>query len=708
MKSHERPRLRSTSQVHAIREPKRPIPLDWFGRRLKRASLWASRLSAEAEAGHQQKLMADWDKALAESRLAVTSVLPLFKCMFTDLGVDRRDYAYLERRSQEEGWHFLANRLPALDKALLQGLSSGVFIPPDDFRCLNGERVPRFLRELWIQIFTPTGELLEIGIASPIAVQMLRQVFGFVYKADVPCDPDKNAFAVQQFVATENELVRSLSELKDPIDGTHVWDHDRTLQLASLLIGRLFCDYSRDKLVFRHGPGVTSNCPIEDKFETRLSQFPSVWEFGNSFFFNERDINERSSRFEIMTHKNLFEVPTASLKLVPKDARGPRIISAEPVENQWAQQGIRGYMYERVHANPLTSGHVNFTDQSVNRTMAYAASVTRNWATLDLKEASDRVTCDLVERVFSKVPTLLRDFVATRSEVTQLPSGRVLRLAKFAPMGSALCFPVLATVIWSIIVASFVELGWTLDQAIQLVYIYGDDVIVPSSVAEYATAALERYLLLVNRDKSFVFSRFAESCGGDYFDGNDVTPLRLRRCPTNPSDPEVAASLVPLANELTSLGYVELAERLYEIVEGEYGKLPYGYSCSPFLNRTLLSFMGECAFARTQERIKVRVGFVPLVQRSARWFNAPVVVSREKVKSESVSFGGHALRIWPSLGGTSLPLPGEFDKRSSIVVETMRIPEDWFSKYPINRWVPSDFSNTHIVESYDSRGNLKA
>lgn len=667
----------------------------WRDRCLKRASSWHAAVRQRSERLQERNLLRSWDKAIAESWDAVDFVLPVYKGLFTDAGLDRRCFAYLERRSLSEGWPFLAARLPALDKSLLKGLSTGQLDPPHDFKCLPGERVPRFLRELWTQIFTPTGELLPVGISSPIACQTLRQILGFVYKADVPCTPDLERNAVEQFIATESELSLDLQNLKDGFNDLHLWDHDPLLFSAASLITEVFGNYSRDQLEFRHGPGVTANCPIADKFEAPLSQIRSVSEFGSSFFFNEEDEFERSSRYELMTHDSLFNKRNvASLKLVPKDARGPRIISAEPMENQWVQQGIRSYMYAVIEKSPLTAGLVNFTDQTVNQRMAYAASVTRNWATLDLKEASDRVTCDLVERLFRGVPALLRDFAISRSEATRLPDGQVLPLVKFAPMGSALCFPVLAMTIWSLLVARFIELGWSKDQASRLVFVYGDDVIVPSIVASEAIEVLERYLLLVNRDKSFIDSRFAESCGGDYFDGNDVSPKRLRSCPKNKVlGPEAQASLVEVGNELHQLGYDLAAEELYRVVEEECGRLPYGYPCSPFLNRRFSSFMGESAFEATaRKRIRLKFGYVPSVGRSTWWFSAPRVVSLEKVRSSVVTFGGHALRIWNSLGGTSLPVPGEFDKRGSLCIRHERIPEDWFSEYPANRWVPEPTS----------------
>jgi hypothetical protein len=65
------------------------------------------------------------------------------------------------------------------------------------------------------------------------------------------------------------------------------------------------------------------------------------------------------------------------------------------------------------------------------------------------------------------------------------------------------------------------------------VYVYGDDIIVRSDFADTAIQVLESVGLRVNTNKSFVHSLFRESCGGEYYNGWDVTPVRLRTLPDN-------------------------------------------------------------------------------------------------------------------------------------------------------------------------------
>jgi hypothetical protein len=158
----------------------------------------------------------------------------------------------------------------------------------------------------------------------------------------------------------------------------------------------------------------------------------------------------------VQWYRGLERLPagTAKVVLVPKDSRGPRLISAEPLEYQWIQQGVGRSIVAHLEAHHLTKGRVNFTHQEVNRRLAQESSATLELATLDLKDASDRVSLELVRRVFKNTPELVRALEAIRTDATLLPDGRVQSLKKFAPMGSAVCFPVEAFVFWAILTAS--------------------------------------------------------------------------------------------------------------------------------------------------------------------------------------------------------------------------------------------------------------
>jgi hypothetical protein len=132
---------------------------------------------------------------------------------------------------------------------------------------------------------------------------------------------------------------------------------------------------------------------------------------------------------------------------------------------------------------------------------------------------------ELVRRVFPD--NWFRCLEACRSEETELPNGKVIKLNKFAPMGSSCCFPVEALVFWACAVATL-RIGRGLKKY-PLVYVYGDDIITDIDTVELVMSGLEKVGLKVNRDKSYFKGPFRESCGGDYHNGVDVTPVRVRK-----------------------------------------------------------------------------------------------------------------------------------------------------------------------------------
>jgi len=220
-----------------------------------------------------------------------------------------------------------------------------------------------------------------------------------------------------------------------------------------------------------------------------------------------------------------------------------------------------------VERHPLTRDNVRFTDQTPNRNAALLASRDGKYATLDLKEASDRVGSDLVRLLFPG--NLCRYLFACRSLSTVLPTGELLKLKKFAPMGSCLCFPVMALTIWAILTA-----GAPNADARERIYVYGDDVIVPTATAENAIEQLESFGLKVNRDKSCTSGLFRESCGTDAFQGVDVTPVRFRTVWSSLQGPEVYPSWIAYANSLWDRQYYRTYDLIVGWLRSVYGPLP--------------------------------------------------------------------------------------------------------------------------------------
>jgi hypothetical protein len=225
---------------------------------------------------------------------------------------------------------------------------------------------------------------------------------------------------------------------------------------------------------------------------------------------------------------------------------------------------------------------VFFTDQGPNQKGALLGSLDGSYATLDLNEASDRVNLELVRLLFPE--PLLRHLEACRSLSTQLPNGQVLMLQKYAPMGSALCFPVMALCIWSILTAAAVgavaspsQSGYCNDNdhgVKDRILVYGDDVIVPTAFADRAIELLESFGLKINRDKSCTKGLFRESCGMDAFKGANVTPIRIRTVWSSEPRPSVYASWIKYANSFYKHHYFNCYDYIVENLHHIYGEIP--------------------------------------------------------------------------------------------------------------------------------------
>lgn len=558
-----------------------------------------------------------------------------------DLGLPERDFQTLRQRSYSEGWSFLTKTLPLLAKALERGLADKTFKLPSNFKKITrSSELPAFCGSFFRRIFHPDGGLRDNY--CPYSVYVLRQFLYAVNKVNLPYTESQEKSVIDNFVETEKIVQRINESGFDPrLDGLFA--------VANECVQEVFSDFDSNKIKPRNGPGVVSNSDYFQKFEKRLDPgLPAYNKYSNTYWFNAEDSLTRLGRYPIYGTMDYFRSKTfARVILVPKDSRGPRLISCEPMENQWVQQGIMDYMVTKLESHPLTRGQINFTDQSVNQRMAYSASKTMEWSTLDLKDASDRVSLSLVTRVFGR-SAIFSSLLETRTPKTMLPDGRMIQLGKFAPMGSALCFPVMASCIYMVLYAGFILSGEAPDEARSQIFVYGDDIIVPTRLANLSVKLLELVGLLVNKQKSFINSSFAESCGRDYVNGNDVTPIRLRQC-LNVEEAKTLLSLQATAHQLSLAGLSETAEYLYTLLESHLGPLPWGSHRSPYICRLLTTNQGNIPEANAyRKRLKWVKSPAHLQEPLGIRLKAWTWDSEEIQKPESE--WAHLMRTWNLLG----------------------------------------------------------
>lgn len=507
------------------------------------------------------------ERELSEFCLGLS--LNLLKDVSTHNGVDSsRDLETLYIRVMSEGLPFLTKTLPRFQKAIISALETGQLLVPDGFSRQKGTQLPKFLGGLMRLVFSDDGKLLTDYSVS--ALTDLCQFCSTWYKLELPFEDITEV--IDSFVHTDNVLPESFDHLGDP----DVRLESQVLTVAQELLYKLLKKLDLRTIKPRHGPGAVATGEKSHekmRFKRVYSSVDRLYHSSHYYFLSDSMLFDTFDNYALLEE---LDHGTSKVILVPKDSRGPRIISAEPLELQFFQQGISSKLVELIESHELTAGHVNFTDQGVNRRLALEGSSTGAWGTIDLSAASDRVSVALFKALFHGTP-LYEPALATRSKYAQLPDrDGLLELKKFAPMGSALCFPVEALVFWSLSVALMhVHHDLAINKAISVVYVYGDDIIIDHKYFDTIVDNLRFYGLKVNADKSFNKGEFRESCGVDAVRG---VAMMLTKIKTSPpckfTDADKLVSYIDTSNRLFARCYYRSARYLQLRVEAILGKLP--------------------------------------------------------------------------------------------------------------------------------------
>lgn len=208
---------------------------------------------------------------------------------------------------------------------------------------------------------------------------------------------------------------------------------------------------------------------------------------------------------------------------VPKSATSRRSCGKEPSLNVFYQLGLGRQLRQRLKRNgfDLDNG------QDVHRLVACRSSKDGESCTIDLSSASDTVCEALVRLAMPRAwYHALSDL---RSSFTRV-GDRWVRLEKFSSMGNGYTFE-LETALFGAICMTV--MGDDAFPGVNL-YVYGDDIIVPTKYARGVLAALRFFGFTPNGKKTFTEGSFRESCGGDFYDGEPVRAYYLKEFPSEP------------------------------------------------------------------------------------------------------------------------------------------------------------------------------
>lgn len=267
------------------------------------------------------------------------------------------------------------------------------------------------------------------------------------------------------------------------------------------------------------------------------------------------------------------------VELVPKNWKTDRTIACEPMGNLPLQLAFDTYAKRK-----LRRFGIDLRDQSANKKKARHASVYDDYVTVDFKSASDTVSYNTVALLF---PGDWFNYLAdVRSPFYRGAFGEGV-YSKFSSMGNGSTFCI-ETLLFAAVCSAVGSSGFL---------VYGDDVIIERKYYEDFVALAKFLGFTVNEAKSFSSGPFRESCGGDYFNGVDVTPVYIRGLSKR------KASWCHLINALGRLTFPgsELLDLLAKIVEEE--KLP----AVPYVESTLAGIWIDPAEARRRGILKRKI-----------------------------------------------------------------------------------------------------
>jgi len=506
------------------------------------------------------------------------SLLILWQQMAADAAIQCRtsashDIKRVMRRAEHEGQELFTLAFPEIGKAFERALDQGQVT--DDLLSLCGQKAgfPVFLRNFLQLVFCRDGGLL-LDDPLPEAIQAIRQLTLSFSKILLPCSKAREEAAFESYIQCERELRDSIFNLTSD----DLRDFER---IGSMLFGKLFQHLDRKvlmgEIIPKHGPGATA-----DRLRGNAKFMQSTWTERLESVFPAMENLIPSFRYHASLAELQFLDPGSEIPVrvisVPKTAKTPRIIAIEPTCMQYMQQGLLEEFVSFAEGDSkwnYLQHFMGFTDQTPNQRMACDGSSFGELATLDLSEASDRVSVRLVQSLLMNYGNLSEAVLATRSTRADVPGHGVIPLAKFASMGSALTFPIeecvfLCAIFWS--VEKELSRRLTMDDIksfIGRVRVYGDDIIIPVDLVQPVVRSLELLGFKVNRDKSFWTGKFRESCGKEYYDGHDVSIFRVRQLlPRHRADVPSVLSTISLRNQAYKAGYWGVARWLDSVIEG--------------------------------------------------------------------------------------------------------------------------------------------
>jgi hypothetical protein len=252
--------------------------------------------------------------------------------------------------------------------------------------------------------------------------------------------------------------------------------------------------------------------------DVKLTQDPLTGSIGHIRWFKSYLRTDRvllSVLAERSKTRRAFTVCTElSQSFAPKSHKKVRGIVPNTLLGTFYTYGLGVVLVQRLRDAGLDITRL----QDIHKRIAQSGSLRRHIVTADLKAASDSITGVLVQKLFprewwnvlrcGRIPYIRFNKVSYRTDT-------------FAGMGNGFTFPMQTLIFYSILKA----IG-NLTSIKGKYSVYGDDLIYPSPLHKYVVPVLEELGFRLNPEKTYCKLFFRESCGGDFYHGVDVRPVR--------------------------------------------------------------------------------------------------------------------------------------------------------------------------------------
>lgn len=397
--------------------------------------------------------------------------------------------------------------------------------------------IPKELLELDPETYTTAREY-QLDVQ---AVALLKKSVMLKYQGDLSSE------AEQHFLKVDGEIPKNPDDLLILRDAGFVYDCRR---IISSILGEV--PSIRDlEVSFTSGSNArfkTEESTVADKLSRCIDVSPNA-----SFYLAELCRSNACLNKVAMTHGikiiKSSDKDISKFQVVPKQYNKGRGIVKTFFGDMLCQRAFGLHMRKRLRKVGIDLSTAQDIHKDVVNIFPEA------FATIDLSDASDRISTELCRQL------LPLDWFLTLSRIKSdwvEVAGSKYKLNKFVNQGNGFTFELETLLFYAISMTAMRRAGQK-----PVCFVYGDDTIVPVASGVVVMQAYELCGLVVNRNKSFINSRFKESCGHDTFDSIPCRPIYIK----------------DLSSEKT-FAYIKLANTIYRIARNLFGGLD---NCVPML-----------------------------------------------------------------------------------------------------------------------------